>query len=69
MIWVNITNFVLISWLEKAHSMTETRGLKNVVIFIQSILVFVLWRKITLKLFSNEIYFRSILDKKNIESY
>ena len=35
MIYINITNFVLISLLEKDHSMVETRGLKNVVIFIR----------------------------------
>ena len=33
MIYINITNFALISYLEKDHSMTETRRLKNVVIF------------------------------------
>ena len=46
MIYINITNFVLISELEKDHSMIETRRLKNVVIFIQTILSFVLSRKI-----------------------
>ena len=39
MIYINITNFVLISYLEKDHSMTETRRLKNV-IFFQTILSF-----------------------------
>ena len=39
MIYINITNFVLISYLEKDHSMTETRHLKNV-IFFQTILSF-----------------------------
>ena len=33
MIIINITSFVLISQLEKDHSMTETHRLKNVVIF------------------------------------
>ena len=46
MIFINITNFVLIILLEKDHSMIETRRLKNVVIFIQTILSFVLSRKI-----------------------
>ena len=31
MIYINITNFVLISQLEKDHSMIEMRRLKNVV--------------------------------------
>ena len=42
---INITSFVLISQLENDHSMIETRRLKNVVIFLQSILSFVLLRK------------------------
>ena len=40
------TGFVLISQLEKDHSMICTRRLKNVVIFFQTILSFVLSRKI-----------------------
>ena len=32
-IYINITSFVLISQLEKDHSMIETRSLKNVVFF------------------------------------
>ena len=43
---VNITKFVLINSLEKDHSMIETCCLKNVVIFTQTILSFVLSRKI-----------------------
>ena len=39
---INVTEFVLISQLEKDHSMIETRRLKNVVIFIQTISIFVL---------------------------
>ena len=46
MIYLNITNFALISYLEKDHSMTETRRFKNVVIFFQTIINFVLSRKI-----------------------
>ena len=46
MTYVNITKFVLIIELEKGHSMIETRCLENVVIFIQTILSFVLSRKI-----------------------
>ena len=46
MIYINITNFVLISYLEKDHSMIETRCLKIVFIFLQTILSFVLSRKI-----------------------
>ena len=42
---INVVEFVLISSLEKGHSMIETRCLKNVVIFIQKILDFVLSRK------------------------
>ena len=54
-IYVNITSFVLISQLEKDHSMIETRRLKNVVIFFQTILSFVLSRKNLLLL--SRIYF------------
>ena len=43
---INVAVFVLISSLEKDHSMIETRRLKNVVIFVQTILSFVLARKI-----------------------
>ena len=43
---INITSFVLISQLEKDGSIIETRRLKNV-IFFQTILSFVLSRKIT----------------------
>ena len=43
---INVDEFVLISYLEKDHSMIETRRLKNVVIFIQTILSFVLSRQI-----------------------
>ena len=32
---INVAEFVLISYLEKDHSVIETRGLKNIVIFIQ----------------------------------
>ena len=45
MTYINITKFVLINLLEKDHSVIETRRLKNVVIFIQTILSFVLSRK------------------------
>ena len=43
-----MTKFVLISQLEKDHSMIEMRRLKNIVIFIQTILSFVLSRIIDL---------------------
>ena len=43
---INVAVFVLISELEKDHSVIETRRLKNVVIFVQTILSFVLSRKI-----------------------
>ena len=36
MTYINAVNFILISQLEKDHSMTETRPLKNVVIFFQT---------------------------------
>ena len=44
--YINITKFLLINELEKDHSMVETRRLKNVVIFIEKVLSFVLSRKI-----------------------
>ena len=46
----NVAEFVLISYLEKYHSMIETLRLKNVAIFIQLILSFVLSRKIINKI-------------------
>ena len=46
MIYINITKFVLISWLEKDHSRIERRRLTNIVIFIQANLTFALSRKI-----------------------
>ena len=46
MIYLNITKFVLINLLGKDHSMIETRRLKNVIIFIEKVLSFVLSRKI-----------------------
>ena len=39
MIYINITNFALISYLEKDHSMMETRRLKNILFSI-----FLLWK-------------------------
>ena len=60
MIYTNIINFVLISLLEKDHSMIETRRLKNVVVFFQTILSLVLSRKniniFLLLLLSSESY-------------
>ena len=38
MIYMNITSFVLISQVEKDHSMIETRRLKNAVIFFYTFL-------------------------------
>ena len=49
MIYINITNFVL----EKDQSVIETRRLKNVIIFLQTILSFVLSRKIIHSCFTN----------------
>ena len=43
---INVTEFVLISYLEKDHSMIKTLRLKNIAIFIQTILSFVWSRKI-----------------------
>ena len=40
MIYINITNFVLISELEKDHSMFETHCVKNVAIFFKTPLKF-----------------------------
>ena len=42
---IMITNFVLINWLEKDHSMIEMRWLKNVM-FLQTIISFVLSAKV-----------------------
>ena len=39
MIYIDITEFVLLSSLEKDHNMIETRRLKNVVIFIQTLFI------------------------------
>ena len=39
MIYINITNFALIRYLEKDHSMMETRRLKNILFSI-----FLLWK-------------------------
>ena len=36
MIYINITNFVLISELEKDHSMLETHCVQNVAIFFKT---------------------------------
>ena len=38
MTYVNMTKFVLISQLEKDRSMIKTHRLKNIVIFIQTVL-------------------------------
>ena len=43
---IDVAEFVQISYLEKDHSMIETRRLKNVVSFLQTLLSFVLPRKI-----------------------
>ena len=45
MTYINITKFIPINQLEKDHSMIEMHRLKNIVIFIQTILRFVLLRK------------------------
>ena len=37
MTYISITKFVLINLFEKDHNMIETRHLKNIVIFIQTI--------------------------------
>ena len=42
---INVAEFLLISKLEKDHSMIETRRLKIVVIFVETILSFALSRK------------------------
>ena len=39
MIYIDITEFVLLSSLEKDHNMIETRRLKNVGIFIQTLFI------------------------------
>ena len=45
MIYINVSNFVLINKLEKDHSMIETSRLENVVIFFVTISSFALSRK------------------------
>ena len=55
---INVAEFVPISWLEKDHSMIETRRLKNGVIFIQTILSFVLSRKLIFIRLSSNHYMR-----------
>ena len=55
-VWKKITTFFkrLVSViLEKDHSVIETDRLKNVVIFLQTILSFVLSRKIMWKVYGN----------------
>ena len=47
MIYIKNTSFVIISWLEKDHSMTEKCRLKNVITLFQTALSLVLWRKIS----------------------
>ena len=47
MTYINISRFVLINFFEKVHSMIEMHRLKNVVIFIQTVLSFVLSGKIS----------------------
>ena len=46
MICIDSTSFVIISQLEKDHSMIEMNRLKDVVIFLQTILSFVVSGKI-----------------------
>ena len=65
MTYINITKIVLINELEKDHSMIDTRLLKNVVIFIQTVLSFVLLRKIVVFCF---LQFGSIAFE-NLESF
>ena len=60
---INVAKFVLITELEKDQSMIETRRLKNVVIFIQTILSFVLPRKIVIIIVVN-IAFANIFYRK-----
>ena len=46
MTYISITNFLLMNYFLKDHSMIEIRRLKNVISFFQTILSFVLSRKI-----------------------
>ena len=63
MTYINIAKFVLIIKLEKGHSMIIMRCLKNVLIFIQTILSFVLSRKVeTEKNLHFSIYFTGKLN-------
>ena len=64
MTYINITKIVLINELEKDRSMIDTRLLKNV-IFIQTVLSFVLSRKIVVFYF---LQFGSIAFE-NLESF
>ena len=52
MTYIHINKFALINELEKNHSRIEASRLKNVVIFIQTILSFVLPRKIVKYIFN-----------------
>ena len=54
MIYVNTTSFVEISKLEKDHSIIETRRLKKVVNFSQTILSLLLSRKVWVCFFVEE---------------
>ena len=54
MIYVNTTSFVEISKLEKDHSIIETRRLKNVANFSQTILSLLLSRKVWVCFFVEE---------------
>ena len=49
MIYVSITSFVLINELEKDYKMIETRRLKNVVILMQTIVVFLYQAVVTVR--------------------
>ena len=56
MIYISITNFVPNSLLKKDNSVIETRRLKNVVMFFQTIISFALSTKINQIQFSNKFY-------------
>ena len=65
---VNVAEFVLVSQLEKDHSMNEMHRLKNVVIFIQTILSFVLSRK-TINIYNDIAHKYENVTVKDFQKY
>ena len=64
LLYISITNFILINKLEKDQSMIETGRIKNVVIFLQTILRFMLSRNLIVMKFYH--FLAIVLIIKNI---